>query len=55
MHIQELTTRKLLTGRHENFWDSYSQLQDTQDHIIMAIRKSKCSTAGFAHIYNFFY
>jgi len=38
MHIQELTTHKLLSKRQETFQDSYSQLQDTQDHItIMTI------------------
>lgn len=41
MHIQELIIHKLLTERHKTFWDSCSQLQDTQDHkIIMVIWKS---------------
>lgn len=52
--IQELATHKLLTERHETFWESYSQLQDTQDHnIIMVVWKSECPTALFLHVYNF--
>lgn len=41
MSIQEPTTHQLLTERQENFGDSYSQPQDTQDHnIIMVIWRS---------------
>lgn len=48
MVIQELPAPKLPAERHEIFWDSCSQLQDTQAHtIIMVIWKSKGTTAFF--------
>ena len=45
MAIQELPTHKLPAERHEIFWDSCSQLQDTQAHtiIIESLRVEKTS------------